>query len=132
MTRDRKLGIAVFGSGWCAGQHIVAFQKNPHTSVTWIVGRDVERTRAALTKAGIDLSNVQITADGSAALAAADVDIVSIATPNHLHAAEAGPAARAGKHFVLEKPTGLDEAELVQIRDAVRQAGVRTIVSFVL
>jgi len=33
---------------------------------------------------------------------------------------------------VLEKPTGLDEPELVHIRDAVRKAGVRTIVSFVL
>jgi hypothetical protein len=43
-----------------------------------------------------------------------------------------GRAAEAGKHFVLEKPTGLDVAELVRIRDAVRRAGVRTIVSFVL
>ena len=31
--------------------------------------------------------------------------------------------------MVLEKPTGLDEAELVRIRDAVREAGVRTIVT---
>ena len=60
------------------------------------------------------------------------MDIISIATPNHLHADQAVAAAGAGKHFVLEKPTGLDVAELVRIRDAVRRAGVRTIVSFVL
>jgi predicted dehydrogenase len=60
------------------------------------------------------------------------VDIVSIATPNHLHADEAVAAARAGKHFVLEKPTGLDVPELVRIRDTVRESGVRTIVSFEL
>ena len=41
-------------------------------------------------------------------------------------------AAQAGKHFVLEKPTGLDQAELIRIRDAVRASGVRTIVSFEL
>ena len=41
-------------------------------------------------------------------------------------------AAAAGKHIVLEKPTGLDVGELVRIRDAVRRAGVRTIVSFEL
>jgi predicted dehydrogenase len=41
-------------------------------------------------------------------------------------------AAQAGKHLVLEKPTGLDVAELVRIRDAVQRAGVRTIVSFEL
>jgi predicted dehydrogenase len=65
-------------------------------------------------------------------LASNDVDIVSIATPNHLHADQAVAAADAGKHLLLEKPTGLDIAELMRIRDAVRRAGVRTIVSFEL
>src|SRR5262245_4733142 len=129
---DRKLGVAVCGTGWCATQHIAAFQRNPRASVTWIVARDAERSRAALEKSGIDVSGARITTSLDEALAAPDVDIVVIATPNHLHADQAVAAARAGKHFVLEKPTGLDEAELVRIRDAVRRAGVRTIVSFVL
>jgi predicted dehydrogenase len=127
-----KLGVAVCGSGWCAAQHIAAFEHNPHTAVTWIVGRDVARTRAALANAGLALPGARITAAYDEALAAADVDLVSIATPNHLHAEQAIAAARARKHFVLEKPTGLDEAELARIRDAVRASGVRTIVSFVL
>jgi predicted dehydrogenase len=115
MPADRdQLGVAVCGAGWCAAQHIAAFQRNPRTAVTWVVGREVERTRY------------------EDVLRAPDVDIVSIATPNHLHADQAVAAAQARKHFVLEKPTGLDEAELVRIRDAVRQTGVRTIVSFVL
>jgi predicted dehydrogenase len=61
-----------------------------------------------------------------------EVEIVSITTPNHLHAAQAVAAAQAGKHMVLEKPTGLDTRELVAIRNAVRKAKVRTIVSFEL
>jgi predicted dehydrogenase len=65
-------------------------------------------------------------------LAAPDVDIVSITTPNHLHADQTVAAASSGKHIVLEKPTGLSVDELVRIRDAVRRAGVRTIVSFEL
>ena len=97
-----------------------------------MVGRDAERTRAVLTESGLDPGAFRITTDYDAVLGAADVDIISIASPNHLHADQAVRAARARKHFVLEKPTGLDRAELVQIRDAVRQAGVRTIVSFVL
>jgi len=129
---DRTLGVAVCGTGWCAAQHISAFQKNPHTRVTWICGRDVERARAALSKAGVGLDGVHLTSHYEELLAARDVDIVSIATPNHLHADEAVAAARAGKHFVLEKPTGLDVPELIRIRDAVRRAGVRTIVSFEL
>ena len=125
------LGVAIVGAGWCASQHIAAFQRNPRTRITWICGRDLERTRAAAMSAGV-IDDVRITTDYEAVLAAADVDIVSITTPNHLHADQAVAAAKAGKHIVLEKPTGLDTAELVRIRDAVRSAGVRTIVSFEL
>src|SRR5215212_9390788 len=126
------LGVAVCGAGWCASQHIAAFQRNPHTAITWICGRDLERTRAAAAAAGIALESVRITTNYDEVLAARDVDIISIATPNHLHADQAVAAAAAVKHFVLEKPTGLDAPELVRIRNAVRHAGVRTIVSFEL
>ena len=47
-TRDGKLGVGVSGIGWCAAQHIAAFQKNPHVRVTWLHGRDAARTRATL------------------------------------------------------------------------------------
>jgi len=78
------------------------------------------------------LPDVRITTSYDELLASAEVDIISITTPNHRHADEAVAAAEAGKHFVLEKPTGLDVPELVRIRDAVRTSGVRTIVSFEL
>jgi predicted dehydrogenase len=131
-TRDGKLGVAVCGTGWCALQHITAFQRNPHVGVGWICARDAERGRAALAAHGILLPGARITTSYADVLGAPDVDIVSIATPNHLHAEQAVAAAQAGKHFLLEKPTGLNVAELVRIRDAVRQSGVRTTVSFVL
>ena len=126
------LGVAVSGIGWCASQHLAAFQRNPHTKVTWLHGRDEDRTRATLAKYGLALPDARFTPRYDDVLAAPDVDIISITTPNHLHADQAVRAAQAGKHFVLEKPTGLDAGELVRIRDAVRQAGVRTIVSFEL
>src|SRR5437899_8689291 len=131
-TRDGKLGVAVCGVGWCASQHIAAFQRNERVEVTWLVGRDRDRTRANLAKYGLSLPDARITTRFEDALGAPDVDIVSIATPHHLHAGEAVAAAQAGKHFVLEKPTGLDVEELARVRNAVRRAGVRTIVSFVL
>jgi predicted dehydrogenase len=131
-TADRKLSVAVCGIGWCASQHIAAFSRNPHTAVTWLVARDVDRARATLAKYGIALPDARITTSYDEVLAAPEVDIVSIATPNHLHAEQAVAAAQAGKHILLEKPTGLDATELVRIREAVRNAGVRTIVSFEL
>ena len=131
-TRSGKLGIGVYGVGWAASQHIAAFQKNPNAEVTWLCGRDEARVHANLGKYGLHLPDARVTTRFEDLLAAPDVDIIDIATPNHLHAAEAIAAANAGKHFVLEKPTGLDEAELIGIRDAVRRSGVRTIVSFEL
>ena len=130
---DGKLGVAVCGVGWCASQHIAAFLRNPRTD-----GHLAVRARRGLAPArtspkhGVALPDARITTSYEDVLAASDVDIVSIATPNHLHAAQAVAAARAGKHLLLEKPTGLDVDELVGIRDAVRRAGVRTIVSFEL
>jgi predicted dehydrogenase len=131
-SRDGKLGVGVSGIGWCAAQHIVAFQHNPRTAVTWLHGRDRDRTTANLDKYGVSTPDAHITTRFEDLLEAPDVDIISIATPNHLHADQAVAAARAGKHIVLEKPTGLDEAELTRIRDAVRASGVRTMVSFEL
>ncbi len=131
-TADRKIGVAVCGVGWCASQHIAAFQRNPRAAVTWLCARDVDRARANLARYGITVPGARITTSYDEVLAAPDVDIVSIATPNHLHAAQTVAAAAAGKHLLLEKPTGLDVAELVRIRDAVRRAGVRSIVSFEL
>lgn len=130
--RNGKLGVAVAGIGWCGAQHITAFQQNPDVEVRWLQGRDLQRARDALARYGVDVPGARLTARFEDLLEADDVDIVSIATPNHLHAAQAVAAARAGKHLVVEKPTGLDEAELISIRDAVRAAGVRTIVSFEL
>jgi predicted dehydrogenase len=124
--------VAVAGVGWCGVQHVTAFQRNPAAEVRWLQGRDEERVRANLARYGASVPEARITTRFEDLIEADDVDIVSIASPNHLHADQAVAAARAGKHLVLEKPTGLDEAELARIRDAVRASGVRTIVSFEL
>src|SRR4051812_33642905 len=103
LTGDATLGVGVCGIGWGASQHIAAFQNNAHAAVTWLCGRDVERARATLAKYGLSLPEARITTRFDDLLASPDVDIVSIATPNHLHADQAVAAAEAGKHLLLEK-----------------------------
>jgi predicted dehydrogenase len=128
----KPLGVGVSGIGWCASEHIKAFNKNAYTRVLYLHGRDEARVRANLAKYGVDVPEARFTTRYEDLLESPEVDIVSITTPNHLHAAQAVAAAKAGKHMVLEKPTGLDTRELVAIRNAVRKAKVRTIVSFEL
>ena len=104
LPADRKLGVAVCGVGWCASQHITAFQRNPRTAVTWLCARDADRARASLATYGNALPHARITTSYDDILRASDVDIVSIATPNHLHATEASTSSEIRADARMESP----------------------------
>ncbi|GAA5091127.1 Gfo/Idh/MocA family oxidoreductase [Microbacterium yannicii] len=53
-----------------------------------------------------------------------DVDIVYIATPHPMHAANALMALEAGKHVLVEKPFTLNAAEAAAVRDAAADRGL--------
>ncbi|MFF2488168.1 Gfo/Idh/MocA family protein [Microbacterium sp. NPDC058062] len=53
-----------------------------------------------------------------------DVDIVYIATPHPMHAANALLALEAGKHVLVEKAFTLNAAEAVAVRDAAAERGL--------
>ena len=61
----------------------------------------------------------------SAALAALDVDVVSVATPNGSHVDLACEAVAAGCHVVVEKPMGLNVASVERLRRDAEAKGVR-------
>ena len=54
-----------------------------------------------------------------------DVDIVSIATPHHLHAPQTIAAASAGKHVLCEKPLTTTLPAAQEMIDVCRGAGVK-------
>ncbi|NLM61940.1 MAG: Gfo/Idh/MocA family oxidoreductase [Clostridiales bacterium] len=58
-----------------------------------------------------------------AMLADDNVDIILIATPNHLHKDEAIAAMRAGKHVLCEKPVTPTSAELEEILKVSAETG---------
>ena len=60
----------------------------------------------------------------------ADIDVIDICTPNHLHKKMALAAAAAGKHIYCEKPLGLSGPEAREIWQAADKAGVRTSMGF--
>jgi len=127
---EQKLGVLVHGAGWVSTQHIQAFQRNPHTQVVAISSRKLESCRKRAEEAA--LKGAAFYDNYDKALRHAGVDIVSVCTPQHLHAENTIAAAEAGKHIVIEKPVANSLDELRQMRDAVRKAGVKTVVSFVL
>lgn len=56
-------------------------------------------------------------------LADPDVDIVLIATPNHLHKEEAIQALRAGKHVLCEKPVMISSDEFLEVISVAEETG---------
>jgi predicted dehydrogenase len=132
MAATRTLGVGIVGIGWVATQHLTAFLKNPHARIVYLCDQEEAPVRDRLAKAGIACPDARFTTRFKDLLKSPDVDIISIATPNHLHAEQAVASAKARKHILVEKPMGLTLRELARIRDAVRKAKVRTITSFEL
>jgi len=126
---SKKQGILIVGGGWVSIQHINAFKNNPGAEILAICGRTKEGASKCAAGAGLD---VQYFDDYQEALKLPGVDIVAIGSPQHVHADQAIAAAQAGKHMLIEKPVAQTPAEMYAMRDAVRLAGVKTVVSFVL
>lgn len=126
----KQYGVLVHGAGWVSGEHIKAFQNNPHTHIAAVSSRKLESAKRRAEEAGLE--GVGLYADLDEALCHDGVDIVAICTPQHVHAPNAIKAAQAGKHLVIEKPIANSLGDMRAMLDAVRTAGVKTIVSFVL
>lgn len=126
----KELGVGIVGTGWVSGEYVKAFQQNAHTEVRGIVSREVERAKAKIADHGLKHAGPH--SDLRSLLDDAGIHLVVICTPHHLHAPQGIECAKAGKHIIVEKPIAIDLDNLHALADAVRRAGVRTVVSFVL
>lgn len=126
----KTYGVLIHGAGWVSGQHAAAFRDHPGTRVLAVSSRRLASARRRI--ADSRLEGAVAYDDFGQALRHPGVDIVAVCTPQHVHCENVVAAARAGKHLVIEKPAGISPAQLRRMGDAVRRAGVRTVVSFVL
>lgn len=125
-----KLGVAIVGTGWVAGEYIRAFEADPRTEVHAIVSREKERAHAKTEE--FHLENARAYEHMEKMLHDPGIQIVVLATPHPLHVPQGIEAAQAGKHLVIEKPVALTLESLRQLQAAVHAAKVKTVVSFVL
>ncbi len=77
------------------------------------------------TKVHADWPDVTVVRDLDAALQRDDVDLVVIATPDELHAAQAEAALRAGKHVVIDKPLAPTPEEALHVAKCAAASGKR-------
>jgi predicted dehydrogenase len=116
MADNVRIGIIGCGIG---DFHAEAYLLDKRADVVSLAGLDIPRCLEICKKHNIP----EHTTNYEDILSRADVDAVSIAVPNHLHAPIAIAALRAGKHVLLEKPIGLSAAEGEQIVAEANAAG---------
>lgn len=124
------LGVAILGTGDVSNGHIRAWKTHPETEVRAILSRDRARAEAFVRAHGLEGCRAYTSLDEL--LKQDGLDIVSICTPHHLHAEQGIAAAQSGRHVVVEKPVALNLEDLRKLDRAIREANVRSIVSFVL
>lgn len=107
------------GFGRTAVEHHLPFLLNNPAYALAAVYAPSEGTRAMAAKT----YGVKTYADYQDALAAPDVDLVIILTPNNLHATMATDFLRAGKNVLVTKPWACNAAEAELVIRAARESG---------
>jgi predicted dehydrogenase len=126
-----ELRVALLGQGFMGKAHSNAYAQVGHfydlpyrVRRTLLCGRDAASLASMADRWGWE----NTATDWRAAIDRADIDIVDIALPNHLHAPAAIAAAEAGKIVFCEKPLALSAEDGRAMVAAAR--GRRTLVWF--
>jgi len=116
---DKELGAAVVGLG-VGRNHLAGYQKAE--GVRPVAVADVDE--AALAKAQKEFALPFASTDYREAIARPDVDLVSICTPDRLHAEQAIYAMEHGKHVMVEKPIAITLEQLGRLIETVERTGM--------
>ncbi len=119
MGGGRQFGFGIVGTGVISATHAKAIDPIPGARL--VAATDLVPERAREFAAKHDCA-AEPTLD--TLLARDDVDVVAVCVPSGLHAEVGVPAARAGKHLVVEKPIDVSLAAADQLIEAADAAGV--------
>lgn len=130
----KKLNVGLIGAGFMGKAHSLAYMAMP--MFFWPAPAipvrktivDVSDSIAAEAAQRFGFENS--TSDWRSVVEDPEIDIIDIATPNHLHAEIAIAAAAAGKHIISEKPLARSGEEAKTMYDAVKNAGIVHMVAF--
>ncbi len=119
-AKERTIQVAVIGAGAIGEAHLQGFQSHPAARVVALAETNEERARTACEKYGVP----EAVSDYRDLLKRDDLDAVSIALPNYLHAPVARDALDAGKHVMLDKPFATNARDAARVLDAARRKKV--------
>lgn len=123
----RKWNVGVIGCGSIAQHmHLPGYAKCPGVEV--VAACDPVRRRRKEAEQLAD--GLRTYTDCRKMIAAEELDVVSVCSPNRFHAEHALAGLVAGAHVLLEKPAALSMKEIGAIKRAVRRSKRQLIVGF--
>ncbi len=130
----KKLNVGLIGAGFMGKAHSLAYMAMP--MFFWpapaipVRKSIVDVTDEIAADAALRFGFEKSSSDWRSVVNDPDIDIIDIATPNHLHAEIAIAAAAAGKHIISEKPLARTGDEAKTMYEAVKSAGIVHMVAF--
>lgn len=103
-------------------QHVEAYKANPHTELVALCDLNPEAIETVRTMLGEDGANVKAYTSSEAMFQEADLDVVSVTTPNRFHAPLSIQALEYGVHTLCTKPVARTPEEGVAMLEAARRA----------
>jgi predicted dehydrogenase len=114
----QRLRVGVIGTGFGSLVQIPAFRAHPRVEVVAVASGTPGRARAVAERFGVPQAF-----DDWTGLVGADLDLVSITTPPHLHLPMARAAHAAGHHVLCEKPMALSAVEAQAMLATAERSG---------
>lgn len=120
---DKQLRVGVIGTGY-GRYHMEGYSKIPGVEVYAICDLNLKEARAFADQYGAK----HVFHDYRKMNSMTELDVVSIAAPNWLHAPMTIDALNKGKHVLVEKPMALNPKEAQAMVAAAKKAGKRLMV----
>ena len=120
MAKNKKIGIAVIGTGFGQKIHIPGFQHHHRTEVVAVFNPDLSKAKSIAQQNNIPYAHNDL----EQILALSEVDAVSISTPPFLHYDMAKKALEANKHLLLEKPMTLNANQTKELYYLAQNKGL--------
>ncbi len=122
----RRVKLGVIGVGIQGEGHVICIKSLPNAELIAIADVDEKRARYIAERYGIPKvyrSHEELVRD-------AEIDAVTIATPDFLHKDPVICAAENGKHILVEKPMATTLEDAKAMASAVRKHNVKLMVNF--
>lgn len=126
-----KVRVGVVGIGRNGSQHVKIYWEHPWAELVGICDYDPQKLQRCQEWLGLD-ERVGLYTNLDEMLAKANLDALSVNTPDHLHAEPFVKGLEAGCHVFVEKPMGNTLEDLYVMTEAARKSHRKTFVGQIL